>query len=221
MSFLDFSAAFDTVDHGLLINKLRVIYGISGTALELFKSYLENRSYRVKIGETLSDPQKLKFGVPQGSILGPILYSLYVGEIENIAERYGVKVHVYADDVVLYSSCEEMDSCKECHEQIKIWSSNNFLKLNNKKTQLICLSPRNSKTDKLTTLNLMGECITVSNAAKYLGIWIDESMTMTRQVNHACSQGYMVLKNLWKLSNKLNNIEPRRAILNIALLALN
>ena len=142
MSFLDFSAAFDTVDHSTLIKRLEISYGISGTALEWFKSYLSYRTYKIKVNNTLSDPQSLSYGVPQGSILGPILYSLYVKDIEKIANQYGVGIHVYADDVVLYSNSNQIDNFKECHDKIKIWTSQNFLKLNDKKTQLMCISTK-------------------------------------------------------------------------------
>ena len=74
MSFLDFSAAFDTVDHDILINTLKTDFNMSGVVLNWFSSYLNNRSYKVKIKNTFSEPQPLNFGVPQGSILGPTLY---------------------------------------------------------------------------------------------------------------------------------------------------
>ena len=69
-------------------------YGVGGITLELFKSYLSNRSYKVKINDTFSDAQSFAFGVPQGTILGPILYSLYVKDIEKIAENYSIKVPI-------------------------------------------------------------------------------------------------------------------------------
>ena len=103
MALLDFSAAFDTVDHKILIDRMSDTYGVRGTVLKWFESYLTDRSYTVKVNKVLSDKQQLKFGVPQGSILGPILYSLYVNQVEHIAAEYSIKIHVYADDIQLYT----------------------------------------------------------------------------------------------------------------------
>jgi len=99
MTFLDFSTAFDTVDNSILIRRLKTEYGVGRIALNWFKSYLSNRSYKVKINNTLSDAQSLLFVVPQGSIHAPILYSLYVKDNKNIAEKHHIKVDMYADNV--------------------------------------------------------------------------------------------------------------------------
>ena len=134
MTFLDFSAAFDTVDHTILINRLEKQFGIAGTALTWFRSYLENRSYMIKINNTFSNKKLFKFGVPQGSILGPIFYSVYVKDIEEITLSYNVKVHVYADDVVLYAKCSKLTNLKEWLCKVMQWASGNFLMLNKNKT---------------------------------------------------------------------------------------
>ena len=83
MALLDFSAAFDTVDQDVLLFRLKNTYGITGLALSLLESYLKNRYFKVKINNTVSEAESLSFGVPQGSILGPILYLLYVKEIDQ------------------------------------------------------------------------------------------------------------------------------------------
>ena len=219
MAFLDFSAAFDTVDHQLLINKLEKNFGITGTALNWFRSYLDNRKFQVKINNTFSDLHNLKYGVPQGSILGPILYSLYVAEIEEIASSYNINVHVYADDVILYASSDCISEFKECIDKINQWTSANYLKLNNKKTQLMCLSPKRSTINKPLYINLLGENISVQSSAKYLGVWLDENLTMTKQVNNVCKQGYLMLRNLWRISSKVSDISIRTQLINTCILS--
>ena len=99
----DLSAAFDTIDHTILLDRLNVYYGISKLALGWFKSYLSGRTHSVKVGSTLSHPAALQYGVPQGSILGPILFSLYTNPISSIIHSHSsINHHFYADDTQLY-----------------------------------------------------------------------------------------------------------------------
>ena len=108
MIFLDLSSAFDTVDHEILINELQSI-GIEGTALKLFKSYLENRTVRVSANGALSDPLPLKFGIPQGSVLAPTLFSIYTRTLSYLLKSLGVSFHIYADDTQIYFECNPSD----------------------------------------------------------------------------------------------------------------
>ena len=96
--FIDFSKAFDTITHEILLNKLRA-FGIRGVPLKLFASYLNNRFQTVKIGNSFSATKPIKLGVPQGSVIGPILYLLYVNEIPRIS--YYFLSCLFADDTSL------------------------------------------------------------------------------------------------------------------------
>ena len=95
---LDPSAAFDTVNHQRLLKKLQYFYGIKGVTLEWIRSYLQSRSFSVKVKDSCSPETVLEVGVPQGSILGPLLFILYTKDLENIANRHNCKIHLYADD---------------------------------------------------------------------------------------------------------------------------
>ena len=100
---LDYIAAFDTIDHTIFLDRLNVHYGISELALGWFKSYLSGRTQSVKVGSTLSHPAVLDYGVPQGSVLGPILFSLYTNPISSIIHSHSsINYHFYADDTQLY-----------------------------------------------------------------------------------------------------------------------
>jgi hypothetical protein len=102
---LDLSAAFDTVDHEILLNRLERKFGIWSTALTWFKSYLSLRTFCVSLHGKLSNKHYLVCSVPQGSVLGPLLFILYTATVADIAAVYGVNVHAYADDVQLYLHC--------------------------------------------------------------------------------------------------------------------
>jgi len=107
---LDLSAAFDTIDHQILLTRLSTFFGFSGTALSLLESYLSNRFLHVNIENHSSDPHLITTGVPQGSVLGPLLFSLYTSPISNIFTNSNVKFHLYADDTQLYISFSGSES---------------------------------------------------------------------------------------------------------------
>ena len=99
---LDLSSAFDTVDHQALLRRLEVSFGITGTALKWFKSYLTNRCQRVLINGNYSESFSLPHGVPQGSCLGPLLLTIYASKLFEIVKCHLPDVHAYADDTQLY-----------------------------------------------------------------------------------------------------------------------
>ena len=107
---LDLSASFDTIDHEILLNRLYTRCGIRGTALKWFRSYLTDRIQTVTIGSSQSVPEPLKYGVPQGSVLGPLLFSIYNSPIGEILKRHNISYHFYADDGQLYLAFSPTDS---------------------------------------------------------------------------------------------------------------
>ena len=108
---LDLSAAFDTIDHSTLLSCLLDWFGVGGSTLKWFSSYLTERFQSVKIGSTLSHYQKLLFGVPQGSVLGPLLFSLYTSPLSTLIGKHkGVNFHFYADNSQLYVHLSHMNA---------------------------------------------------------------------------------------------------------------
>ena len=114
---LDLSAAFDTIDHSILLQRLEKRFGIGGIPLNWFESYLVGRSQNVKICTSASIPTILKYGVPQGSVLSPVLFSLYCTPLEDIISKYGLDFMIYADDTQIYSCCKTASAATEIIEK--------------------------------------------------------------------------------------------------------
>ena len=106
ISLLDLSAAFDTSDHKIMLNRLSDMFGLSGCVLDWFRSYLCNRSFFVVVERKQSQPQPLEFGVSQGYVLGTVLYTMYTSPLGNLIKHHPMPYHLYADDTQLYKSAK-------------------------------------------------------------------------------------------------------------------
>ena len=140
---LDLSAAFDTLDHSTLLRRLNHTFGVCGSALNWIATYLTDRSQYIRIDKHSSDMFKCPHGVPQGSVLGPLLFGLYFAPISNIMIAHGVSFHQYADDTQLYIGASPSnvqaigDIVNDCTKAVQSWLLQNGLCLNPDKSEAI------------------------------------------------------------------------------------
>ena len=206
LTLLDLSAAFDTIDHDILFNSLRDRFGVDGTVLRWIKSYLSNRKQKVKLGtcNSFSDAFSLPYGVPQGSVLGPLLFTLYTTPLSNIISNFNVTHHLYADDTQIYvalddrnfdSSFAELTECLTC---VQNWMAGVKLKLNPKKTEFIIIGDRQARESFINKFptQLLGNSISPTDTVKNLGVIFDSGNTFTSHITNMCRAYYYHLKDL-------------------------
>lgn len=176
--FIDLQKAFDTVDHKILTQKLHH-YGIRGKALDIFKSYLKDRSQCVLINETKSTYLEIKHGVPQGSVLGPLLFLIYINDLHR-SISFSTAIH-FADDTSLI--CRE-SSLKRLNRKINRdlallvhWLRANKISLNASKTEIILFKTKRKPITKKLNFRLSGQKLMTSTHAIYLGLTLDENLT--------------------------------------------
>lgn len=183
---IDFSKAFDMVDHSILICKLEH-YGIRGVVLEWFRSYLTSRSQYVHINDVDSSKLGLKHGVPQGSILGPLLFIIYINDLPFINSF--AKFILYADDANIIISSDNFQDLQEKIEQLleklQSWVHQNGLKLNIKKTKYMIFSKR-EKVD--IDVRLYGKQIERSSCERFLGVLVDDALSWSHHLSAIASK---------------------------------
>ena len=192
LALLDLSAAFNTIDHSILLHRLEHDFGVSGTALQWFSSYLTNRSQSVVVNGLLSDPSLISSGVPQGSVLGPVLFVIYTTPLSAVIQTHSVLHHSYADDTQLQKSAppryisDLLSAMQLCIGDIKSWMTTNMLKLNDEKTELMLVS-----SSRMSQLHSLPDSMTINNttipfsdSVKNLGVTFDCHLTMKNQVQN-------------------------------------
>ena len=178
------------MDHNILLKRLEQVFGLKGMVLKWVQSYISNRTQYVSIHEAISEVVCLLSGVPQGSVLGPLLFVLYTHPLGNIARRHGIGIHMYADDTQLYVTMDVLNETSktaslakmtDCITDIRSWMNCNLLKLNDSKTDVLVLaSPHYITTITDMTIRVGDTSIPSSQFVRNLGVMFDQTMNMKK-----------------------------------------
>jgi len=207
---LDLSAAFDTVDHSLLIERLQLEFGVIDTALDWIRSYLVDRVQFVKMGQHQSDKVALDVGVPQGSVLGPLLFAVYCSPVGDIIFSHGVKYHQYADDTQLRLSmhadntAEGLAVLAACTTDVRQWYMQNGLQLNPDKSEALIVGTSSQLTSMsaMSSVSVAGVDLPVADEMKVLGVVLDRRLSFDRHatsVARACNFHAQAIRHIRSL----------------------
>ena len=219
VTLLNLSAAFDTLDNSVLLHRLETTFGIHSLALSWFKSYLTERFQSVIIDGEMSSPSLLACGVPQGSVLGPVLFTLYSQPLSEVISSHGCVFHKYADDTELSKSCLSVDvphtvsEVEDCVDDVLAWMNRNKLKLNTDKTEIMLVGARS----RLSSVDCQSACFNGTTVAfqacvKYLGVKIDQSLTMHDQISSVCRAAFLELRRIASIRQYLSQDSATRLV---------
>jgi hypothetical protein len=214
--FLDLKRAFETIDRQILIEKLQYQYNITGTVLEWFKSYLSNRKQKVKYGDILSDDILVEYGVPQGTVLGPLLFNLYVNDIVKHVKYCNISM--FADDTMLYKSGKNIENIiTEINEDLMSiyhYLCSNSLSVNVNKSKYIIFQNRYSQSE----INNIGMTVQINkivlervNEIKYLGVIFDHKLSFHSHIQYVLNKMSQKVYLLSRIGKNLN-IYTRRLL---------
>ena len=203
LALLDLSAAFDTVDHQILLERLINQYGFKDTVIGWFRSYLTDWSQTVYYNGEASTETSISCGIPQGSVLEPALFILYSADAIAIAEKHRFCVHAYADDLQIYDYTDStaalslVPRLSACVIESNEWMASNRLRLNPTKTELIWLaSARRLVHCSYESLEIAGVWIAPTSCVRDLGVMVDRDLTLVSHVNHLTSTCYNHIRQL-------------------------
>jgi len=215
---LDLSAAFDTVDHQILIRRLETSYGLGGVVLSWFKSYLDSRTQYVRCGRLTSTPATVIFGVPQESVLGPIRFLLYTTDLLRLIERHNLHPHAYADDTQICGFCPPsaisvlQEQMSACLAEVALWMRSNRLQLNTAKTEVLwCATSRRQHQIPQAPVQVGEDHITPAASVRDLGIYLDSDTSMRSHVSKTVSNCFAALRRI----RRIRCCVPRQAVLSL------
>ena len=180
--------------------------GLSGTVLNWFISYLEDRDFFESLGNYESVRTKITCGVPQGSILGPLLFKIYMLPLAQIMEHHNISYHTYADDTQLYITVSPDDYSpllllNKCIDEINTWMCQNFLQQNTDKTEIVVFGPKEQRSK--VTVHLESMTLKPTNQARNLGVVLDSDLNFNSHIKTITKSAYYHLKNILRINGFL------------------
>jgi len=207
---IDLSTAFDAVDHATLLRRLRKSYGLNGIVIDWFTSYLSGRTQCVSTSTTTSTSSLLECGVPQGSVLEPILFLLYATDVLQLIKRHQLHPHAYADDIQIYDFCRPLetvslqDRISACIDDVSLWMRTNGLQLNPSKTEVLwCSSPRRQHQIPSKPFRIGSTAISLVSSVRDLGVHIDSDLTMRSHVVAIVRSCFAALRQIRSVRHSL------------------
>ena len=213
LCLLDLSAAFDTIDHQILLDRLKQWFGIEGSALSWFQSYLQSRTFSVFARGTMSSPSIATFGVPQGSVLGPLLFIMYTTPLSSLISTLSVDHHLYADDTQLFISfspknfVQSAQNLQNAFNSVGQWMTSNLLTLNPSKTEFLVIGNQ-IQLAKLTDPSLLladGTLIKCVPTARNLGIVFDSHLSFHDQITQLTKACFFHIRDLRRIRSCLDH----------------
>jgi len=205
LSLLDLSAAFDTVDHNILLRRLQQSFGLTSAVLQWLTSYLSNRKQCVCHSGLTSNATLLTCGVPQGSVLGPILFLLCTSDIPKLVKQFGLHCHLYADDTQLYGYTNPdvasiqllRQTSTSCITGISDWMKSNRLQLNSSKTDFLwCSSSRRRKQLDQTPFTIGNAAVEPATTVRDLGLYIENDISMKEHITSLVRSSFAILRQI-------------------------
>ena len=210
LGMLDLSAAFDCVDHHILLRRLRISYGITEVVLEWITSYLTGRSQYVRYNGLKSMVASVACGVPQGSVLGPLYYILYTSDVFKIITQHGFRIHGYADDLQIYDHCSVSDipileaRFTSCFDSVQSWMNSTRLRLNASKTEFIWLgSSRRLPRCSFDPLLIGGSIVHPAASVRDLGVILDPALSFANHVAKLTGISFYHIRQLRSIRHSL------------------
>ena len=183
-----------------MLQRLESNLGITGSALQWLRSYFADRKQFVCINGSKSEFHHLPYGVPQGSLIGPFSFPKYTAKI---AEKFNINFHLFADDTQLYctfdkgKATEAASLLEECIEEIRQWMRRNMLKLNDSKTEILCIGSKHMMSNAGVSSLAVGESnVQVTTSARNIGVIMDDRLSMADHINATCKSAYLNLRNI-------------------------
>ena len=211
LTMLDLSAAFDTIDHKILLDRLYYTFGIQENALKLIRTYLHDRNQKIKINNSYSKDLPVSFGVPQGSVLGPLLFTMYIFPIKNVIDKDIFHYHLYADDTQLYSAykpnniTEAVFDISNGTKKINNWMTENKLKRNADKTEImICGSVQKLNNVNLDSIVIDDDAISISESVRNLGFYFDKIFNLNAHISNLRKICYYEIRKISHIRPHLN-----------------